>query len=362
MDPAFLEQRLTDQARFRISDGYFPGCVIGVVRRDGKRILVPAGHFTHESGSPAVTEDAIYDMASVTKSIPTASLLLKLIDEGKLGLDDPVIAYVPELSIRERNNILVRHLLEFTLDYENPEYALQGIKYKSADEILKFLFTAEMSRPPGACYFYTNATAMLTGLVVERVTEKSLDTVSEETFFHPLGMATTSFRPEKLSQEKIVPTEVDPWRGREVRAEVHDESAWTLRRNKNMCVGSAGLFSSAPDMLTFIEMLLNQGTLGEKRYFSEAIVKQMHTNQLSSIGEFQGLGWKMGRSWMGSRYSQNAFGMTGFTGTSVFCDPDHNVGIVILSNGVYPSRENAVKGDLRDKFRAEILDIVLEHV
>ena len=284
---------MADRANLRISEGYFPGCVIGVVWKNGERLLVPVGNFDHKPDGPSVTEDSIYDMASVTKAIPTACLALKFIDEKLLGLDEPVITYVPELSMREREKILVRHLLEFTLDYDNSEYAARGIKYKPADEMLQFLFSSELKRPPGSSYFYSNATAFLTGLVVERVAGKPLDVAAQDVFFRPLNMAHTSFRPERLPKEKIVPTEIDPWRGREIRGEVHDESAWTLRKKKNMCVGSAGLFSSAPDMLTFIEMLLAGGILGGKRYFSDALIEQMYTNQLSSIGEFQGLGWKI---------------------------------------------------------------------
>jgi CubicO group peptidase (beta-lactamase class C family) len=305
-------------------------------------------------------------MASVTKSIPTACLLLKLIDEGSIRLDEPIIKYISELSIRERNNILVRHLLEFTVNYNNPEYSTKKIKYQSADELEKFLFTSELKTTPGSAYYYSNAIGILMGLVVERLTGKSLDILAEEIFFQPLSMSRTNFKPEELSgvdiQRDIVPSEIDPWRGREIRGEVHDESAWTLRKERNMCVGSAGLFSTAPDMLTFLEMLLNDGAHRGRRHFSEAMIQQMQTNQLSRIGEHHSLGWMMERPWMGTRHSPSAFGRTGFTGTCVFCDPINEIGIVILSNGVYPTRERATKEGLRDLFRAEIINIVLQNL
>jgi CubicO group peptidase (beta-lactamase class C family) len=360
IEKEILKQKLTDQGRLRILDGWFPGCVIGVVWNNGERLIVPVGHFTDKPGAPSVAEDSIYDVASITKAIPTACLLLKLIDGGAVKMEESIVKWIPELKIRERNNILIRHLLEFTLNYDNPEYSLRGMKYKSADEMSKFLFASELKTPPGTAYFYNNATAILTGLVIERVAGKPLNVLANEIFFSPLGMTSTNFRPEKLDNEKIVPTEIDPWRRGEVRAEVHDESAWTMRKEKNQCVGSAGLFSSAPDLLTFLEMLLHGGTLNGRRYFSEKMVAQMHTNQLAAVGEYQGLGWKMERPWMGARHSPNAFGMSGFTGTSVLVDPDRGAGVVILSNGIYPMRDRAQKEGLRDKFRAEILDMVFE--
>jgi hypothetical protein len=246
MNDTDLRQKLAGLAGRRILQKWFPGCVIGVVWKNGERLMVPAGNFTYASDSQPVSENSIYDVASVTKAIPTACLLLQLIDAGKLSLSEPVATYIPELKIKDRNNVLIHHLLEFTLNYDNPKYAALDIKHKPGDDIVKFLFTSELATPPGTVYFYSNATAILTGLVVERIFRKPLDVLADEIFFRPLGMTDTSFRPEKLGTDGIVPTEIDPWRGGEVRAEVHDESAWTLRKEMNRCVGSAGLFSSAP--------------------------------------------------------------------------------------------------------------------
>jgi len=358
MDKEVLGRKLADQIDLRIKEHWFPGCVVGIVWANGERLVVPVGRFTYQPDSAPVTENSIYDVASVTKAIPTACLLLKLVDDGTIGLDDPIAQWIPELTIRERNTILMRHLLEFTLSYDTERYAAEGMKYKSALELQEFLFSSELTAPPGSAYFYTNAIAILSGLVIERVTGKPLDVLAEDIFFKPLRMARTGFRPEKLPMPDIVPTEIDPWRGREIRGEVHDESAWTLRKEKDKCVGSAGLFSTVPDLLTFLEMLLHHGTLNEGRYFSEAMVAKMHTNQLASIGEHQGLGWKMERPWMGVRHSPEAFGMSGFTGTSVLVEPEKGVGVAILSNGTYPTRERTQKEGLRDKFRAEVLDLI----
>ncbi len=127
MEKEIFKHKLFDQACLRISDRWFPGCVIGDRSEKRRAVDRSGGAFTYESDSQAVTEDSIYDMASVTKAIPTACLLLKLIDDGKIDPDEPIAKYIPELEIRERNNILVQHLLEFTLDYSNTEYSWLGI-------------------------------------------------------------------------------------------------------------------------------------------------------------------------------------------------------------------------------------------
>ncbi len=112
-------------------------------------------------------------------------------------------------------------------------------------------------------------------------------------------------------------------------------------------------------MFSFLEMLIHGGTLAGKRYFSDTMVQNMHTNHLVSIGVSHGWGWRMEREWMGARHSPNAFGMTGFTGTMAFCDSGKGVAVAILSNGIYPTRERAQRENLRDQFRAEIIDLIL---
>lgn len=242
-----IRKRMNDAIREEV----FPGCVVGFVRKSGERLVLPIGHFTYEQGTKKVEKDSIFDVASITKSIPTSCLALKLIDEGKLKVDDKLIEFVPEFRNSDKELVYIKHLLTQTLNFQslNNHFRLSNYKDKSPDEILEAIFTAEFGSKPGARFAYTNATSILLGLVVERISRKKLDEFGQEAFFKPLKMMRTSFHPEQFDKEEIVPTEFDEWRGRLAQGEVHDESAYTLMEKQ--VVGSAGLFSTAPDLLNF---------------------------------------------------------------------------------------------------------------
>ncbi|MDD5099239.1 MAG: serine hydrolase, partial [Candidatus Colwellbacteria bacterium] len=281
---------------------------------------------------------------------------LKLIDEGRLRLDDKIIDFIPELTNSERENVLVRHLLTHTLDWG---FRLSGEKGKKPEDIFNTLFTAEFRHKPGEKYFYSNATSVLLGKVVERVYGKPLDVLGERMFFSPLQMRYTTFHPLKMfRKEDIVPTEIQEWRGSSepIQGEIHDESAYSLLEP----VGSAGVFSCCSDLLNFLEMFLNGGEWKGIKYFSPEIMKEIQTNQISDIGECAGLGWELNRFWMGKNRNKKTFGKTGFTGCSFICDIEREVGWVILSNRVYPRRLEDSEGI--NKLRIGVADIIFENV
>ena len=336
-----------------IAEGVFPGCVVGIVSSTGQRAVYPFGRFTYERHSRAVENDAIFDVASITKSIPTASLALQLIDEGALGIDEKLLRYIPEISHRYREKILVHHLLTHTLHFS---FSLSSLKKRTPKEILEAIYRDELLSPPGSRFFYSNATSVLLGIVVERVVSRPLDALAHSRLFGPLSMDRSSFSPKTIATiQEIVPTEFDPWRNRVIQGEVHDESAYALSRL--LTPGSAGLFSTAPDLLTFCEMLLRGGTLRGETYLSNRMVERISTNYLAGIGETTGLGWELNQPrFMGTGCSIRAFGKTGFTGCSVVCDPEKDVGVVILSNWTYPRRkQNKTQIDM---VRASIADTV----
>ena len=352
-----MTERIKNRILQAIEEKTFSACVIGIVRKSGKRLIVPAGSFTYDSNSRLVNNDTIFDVASITKSIPTSSLALKLIDEGKLNTDDKLIDFVPEFRNSDRENVLIKHLLTQTLDYD---FRLSAYKDKTPEEILEIIFTTEFKSKPGTKFFYTNATSILLGLVVERIFGELLDILGEKYFFRPLKMVCSSFKPLlNFDKSEIVPTEIQEWRGGLIQGEVHDESAYVL--NKKMIVGSAGIFSTAPDILNFLEMLLSEGIFNGQKYFSPEIMKQMQTNQLSEIDQYAGLGWELDQPrYMGKYCSEKTFGKTGFTGCVCICDIEREVGFVILSNYTYPVRKpNAT---LINRFRSDIADIVFENL
>jgi CubicO group peptidase (beta-lactamase class C family) len=169
-------------------------------------------------------------------------------------------------------------------------------------------------------------------------------------------MRRTSFRPGETRTGDIVPTEIDAWRGREIRGEVHDESAWKLR--DRMVAGSAGLFSTVKDLIRFLAMLLGGGEWAGRRYVSPAMIDAMTTNQIAHLGACTGLGWELAQPrFMGERCSPRCIGKTGFTGCSVVCDIDYGIGIVLLANHTWPRRR--ADRQAIDEVRRGSADIVL---
>lgn len=350
MQDTTIENRLRLRLERAIEDKIFPGCVAGIANGNGKRSILAAGNFTYENDSATMKENSIFDVASITKAIPVSSLALALIDEGKLSPEHRLIDYIPEYRSNYSKDVLIRHLLTHTLDFG---FRLSDYKDSSPDDILGAIFSAPLKNMPGASFFYSNATSILLGLVVEKIYGKCLAISADEVFFKPLNMSRTTFFPESFPVSDVVPTEIDEWRGRIIRAEVHDESAFTLR--KKIIAGSAGLFSTGPDLLNFIEMMLNNGIFKGRRYFSACIMEQIRTNQVSIPGVCTGLGWELNQNrYMGYKCSPRCIGKTGFTGCVCMADCEKKTGFVLLSNYTFPKRKpdasliNLVRQDCAD--------------
>lgn len=335
-----------------ISNRTFPGAVVAYVQ-GGKRAVLPFGRLTYEPDAPKVNEETVYDVASITKSVATASVILKLIEEGKLTADDPLIQFVPEITCAERERILLRHLLTFTVAFDLPQ-PLSGYAAQGGRAVLDAIFNAQLQAEPGTKYVYSNAPAILLGLVAARVGGKPLDILADELFYTPLTMRHTTFHPEQLQVAEIAPAEINA-RG-EIKGVTHDESAWALQ-NVGIAAGSAGLFSTADDLLTFCEMLLHDGTLRGRTYFNPETVVLMHTNQLADIGANAGLGWDVGkRRVMGEHASALCFGKTGFTGGLMLIDPEKQSALAFVTNRTYPKRP--ANDAAIDEVRRRLADII----
>ncbi len=351
-----MKEAITTRVQQAIHEKVFPGCVVGVVKKDGERQILPFGNFTYDPGSPEVKEDTIYDTASITKSIPTASLALMLIDHGRLRISDKLIDHIPEFNNSDRDTVLIKHLLTYTLDGYGLASAIDGseglsLSKRTADDLFNVLLTHDFQKRPGTVFTYSNIPAALLGLVIERITGSTLDKLADEHFFVPLAMKRTTFFPEKFPLEEIVPTETDDWRGL-VHGIVHDESAY-IAKKEGKIVGHAGVFATAGDILNFMEMLLNEGTFKGREYLSKEAVRLMGTNQIPELNDSTGLGWELNQPrFMGKNCGEHTFGKTGFTGTLCICDVEKGIAYVILSNRIYPKRPvdssviNAVRADL----------------
>lgn len=337
-----------------IAERVFPGCVIGYIKKNGKREIFPFGTYTNESGSREITKNSIFDVASVTKSIPTAMLALKAIEQEKLKLSHKLIDWVPEFTGSFRDQIHIRHLLTQTCSFD---LKLSTLKNRSAQGILDAILSAPLLSPPGKSFFYCNTTSILLGLVIERVYNRSLDVLAHEYFFNPLAMDNTCFYPDETMRQEIVPSEIDHWRKRTIQGEVHDESAWVLR--SIMTPGSAGLFSTVPDLLNFLEMILHGGLFDSQRIFNTKTILKIQKNYMDRGKGNCGLGWELNQvRYMGKQCSNITIGKTGFTGCVVLCDFKKETGIAFLSNYTYPKRKQ--NAEAINRLRAHVATVILQ--
>ena len=362
-------EKLLEQAE---AAGVFHKAVAGFILPDGSTRLVAFN----------TPENTVFDIASLTKVCPTSTLALCYILEGKLHLDDRVIDYIPELQTNYREDIRIFHLLTHSLDYRVPMKTLRTLPPKG---ILNALFTYQFAKAPGADFNYGNPASVLLGIILQRIAGADLQQQGRERFFEPLGMTRSGWDPltrdwNAIPREEIAPTEICEFRGREICGEIHDESAWVLR--KLFPVGSAGMFSCVPDLLKFVKMVMNDGlaidTTGkETRIAPAGILKMVSENAFTREGAAQflpagnstagdspagaangactALGWELAQSkFMGSRVSPHAFGKTGFTGASIVADPVAGAAVVLLSDFTYPHRE--ASADRIHAFRASLAD------
>lgn len=311
-------------AKKAIEEKVFPGCVVGIARI-GERTILPFG--TYAYGGEEVREDSVYDLASVTKSIPVASLAHWLFAEEKLGLKDLVRTWIPELQNDRAATI------EDLLRYRVRGQQMSQLAMLEPRDITQNIFDTGFAELPGESH-YTNLPAFLLGIIIERITGKTLDVLATERYFSPLLMMSTQF----CSFPRAVPTEIVD--GHVVRGIPHDESARSYA-GEGRAVGHAGLFSNAPDLLNFLEAILAK-SFPEITRFAQ-----------------KGLGWSLNTgTFMGRHFGPRTFGKTGFTGTSVVCDCDRGVALVILSNRTYPTRSSS--SGAMYAFRAAVADLVLQ--
>lgn len=316
-----------------VRDSAFPGAVAVIGTRAGVLVERAAGRLDW-TPSPAPDGTTLWDLASLTKVVALTTAVMQLTERGLIDLDGPVTRYLPAFAGQGKERVTIRHLLTHSsgLPAWRPLYQ----EAPSADSALALVFATPLDTTPGARMVYSDLGAILLGEVVEQVTGQPFDRYVESQILAPLGMRETMFRPPPELHARVAPTEVDPWRGRHVRAEVHDENAYRLGGVSS----HAGLFSTAKDLARFARMLLNGGTLDGARIVSPATIAEFTRVQNPAVSH-RALGWETpnGTNSAGRRLSARAFGHTGFTGTSLWIDPENDVFIMLLSNRVNPTRE-----------------------
>src|ERR1700723_416333 len=334
LKPAY---ELLDRA---VANDAFPGGVLAVGLND-ELAVYPFGKLTRDPKAAAVNANTIYDMASLTKVIATTTSAMILAQQKRLRLGAPGARYLPgwtggaktDPAASWRARVTVRMLL-----LHNSGLPAHRDFYKQAkghDAVVALVAAEPLIHEPGKQVEYSDLGFILLGEIIERLTGEPLDQFAQGHVFSPLGMSESRFNPPASFRAGIAPTENDTdFRKRLLVGEVHDENAWAL----GGVSGNAGLFSTAGDAAIFAQMILNGGIYGHHRIVSRATVREFATRM--NIGDSaRTLGWDVPTpptSSAGQYFSASSFGHTGFTGTSLWIDPERDLFVVLLTNRVTP--------------------------
>ncbi len=345
---------VTGYLRAEVDSGAFPGAVFAVGRHGRLALLAAVGHYGVDDPRP-VEPGTIYDLASLTKVVGLTTACMILVDEGKLALDAPIDRYVPEFRGPRKDQVTVRHLLTHSAGLVADLPLYDSTKTRIA--ALTAVDTSALVTPPGTSYRYSDLSAIVLMQAVERAAGEPLDRFLTERVFRPLGMPATRFLPPATWRDRIAPTEHDTlYRHRWLRGEVHDPSAARL----GGVSGNAGLFSNALDLTRLAAMLLNGGAWDSLQLIRAETVTEFITRQHIPPGSTRALGWDTpsdsGYSSAGAELSRRSFGHTGYTGPSMWRDPDGDLFIILLTNRVNPTDANTAI--LR--VRSHVADMVAE--
>ena len=339
-----------------IKAGGYPGASVVVGRRGAAVFERGFGRLSWSSSStPVDAQRTIYDVASLSKVVGTTTAIMILFDEKKIGLDDPVVNYIPTFGGGDKDRVTIRQLLTHTsgLPAGRDIWRIAQTPLEARALVLN----TSLEGRPGAQYIYSDLGADVLGLIVEVVAGEPLDKFLNRRVFEPLGMDETFYRPADSLRYRIAPTEVTPPRGYPLRGEVHDENAYAL----GGVAGHAGLFSTAADLSVFAQMMLNGGEYNGVQIISKPTV-ELFTSR--SFGH-RALGWDTAEGDYGSgRYlGSTAYGHTGFTGTSMWIDPEREMFVILLTNRVHAARAlrpakviSDVRADLSDVAVLSVLD------
>ncbi len=314
----------------------FPGAQLWVQQHGRLLHARTYGTMTYDPLSAPIMPTTMYDIASMSKVVVTTTATMMLVDEGRIDLDAPVVRYLPEFGVNGKERITIRHLLLHTSGL--PAFLLFYRSCTTARQVIDSIMVTRLDAPPGARMVYSDLGMITLGRVIERITGSPLDVFARERIIEPLGMRNTMYAPPDSLRSLCAPTELDAyWRHRLVQGTVHDETAALL----DGVAGHAGVFSTAADLAVFAQMLLDGGRIRDRRLLAASTIAMFTKRQ--ERGSSRALGWDM-RSTSGSSagqyFSMRSFGHTGFTGTSIWIDPDADMFVIFLTNRVHPTREN----------------------
>jgi CubicO group peptidase (beta-lactamase class C family) len=363
MDSAVLFRAIDSIVARAIETGAFPGCQL-FVARNGKVVIDRSYGYHDYSRAVPVENDHLYDLASVTKMAASTLALARLAEQHKISLDDPLAKFYPLLRGTDKARITFREVLAHQGGFPS------GVARPWLLTRDSLLLAVRDARLRSRTYRYSDLPFLLVPEIVRTVDGRDFETFLDDEFYRPLGVGLTFNPLEKgIPLEKIVPTEVDStWRMRTVHGTVHDESAAVM----GGVSGNAGLFGTARDVATVMQMLLDEGEYGGVRFLRRATVERFTERQYSSGDNRRGLGFDrpmpgndtlaFEEAYPAPAASQRSFGHTGFTGAIAWADPECGVVYVLLCNRVTPSRENPafIESRVRYSLQQAVYDAITE--
>jgi CubicO group peptidase (beta-lactamase class C family) len=331
-------------------DGAFPAAVVEVGTSDGVLWRQAFGRLDTDAASPSTEPGTLFDLASLTKVIATASVAMRLVEQRTINLDDKVKRWIPEWRGTDREAVTLRALLTHSsgLTAWLPFYR----DYKGRQEFQHAICSLPLEYRPDTQSIYSDLGFILLAFVLEDAARSPFETLARE-FLQPVTASPLLFKPPSSLRRVIAPTEFDPWRGRRLVGEVHDENAWAL----GGVAGHAGLFGAAEAVGDFARAILRALTSGDDRIARNETVRHFVT-RVSEVPGSRALGWDtmLPTSSCGTKMSPAAFGHTGFTGTSLWIDPSRQLYVVFLTNRVSPTRENNRIQKVRPALHDAVID------
>jgi CubicO group peptidase (beta-lactamase class C family) len=348
---AILEEAIQERA--------FPAASVAIAYQ-GKLVALKAlGRFTYEAESPAANRATVFDLASVSKVIATTSMAMILHKRGVLDLEAPVVEVVPEFAGSDpprdsrRNSVTIRNLLAHCSGL--PAYEKLFLRAKTKDELLHAALDTALMADPGSKVEYSDIGFIILGLALERIANETIDRLCQREVFAPLEMSHTTFNPPPHWRSSIPPTANDQsFRKRIVQGEVNDENAAVL----GGIAGHAGAFSAAEDMAKFGNAMLQRGPA----LVGTDIVALFTRRQSSPEGTSRALGWDTPSlpSQSGRYFSARSFGHLGYTGTSLWIDPDRDLAVTLLTNRTWPDSGNQTIRQIRPRFHDAVIEALRE--
>ena len=350
-----LPARLDSIIRVGIAEGAAPGVTIAVGRWGRLVHLQGYGALEYSATAAPATPNSLYDLASLTMVVATTTAAMILEESGQLDIGRTVASYVPELNAPDKAGITVRMLLTHSGGFEAYAPLYQTLRGRAA--YLAAINSRPLAYAPGSKTVYSDWDMVLMQAVIERITGMPLDQFVDGHVFRQLGMTDTRFTPDTNDvalRRRIAPTAYDTMRG-QLRGTVHDGNAWAL----GGVSGHAGLFSTARDLAIFSQFLLNGGTYGDVRVLSPQTIARWTARQ-GAVSRALGWDTPAPQSSAGRYFSPRSFGHTGFTGTSLWIDPERGVFVVLLMNRVTARGEGTrhvqLRRDVADAVQSAILD------